>query len=496
MKRKMSKFKTFLSGQEKRDCALIISGMTVGALLILYLLGCVYFHFHYLPGTYIGDLSVGGKSVNGLEKAMNDMVDNYKLTITDRNGDTFKILGKDISYTYNPTDDEAKILDEQNALTWPAAIFSKKTYALEGSTSFDEDAAVSLIDEMTFMQEENMRAPENASIEIGSKDYEVVSEVMGDTVIADNVHNEILEALNAQLEEYTLSDNCYENPEITKDSEAIKEATAAIDSYMASTITYDIDGYDEALSSKEILAMITVDDDLNVSLDESAVTKYVQYLASTYNTYGDVRSFKTSLGDTVEIGGGDYGWIISKSGEKEQLLSDLAGGKAVEREPVWEQTALYSGADDIGNTYIEVDYTNQHMYYYKDGEKVFDCDVVTGNLTRGNGSPDGIFKIVYKQKDATLVGENYESAVSYFMPFAYNIGFHDASWRNEFGGTIYKTSGSHGCVNMPSDKAQELFSMVETGTPVVCYYREAVQLTNNACKLSNAYSYVATETNE
>jgi lipoprotein-anchoring transpeptidase ErfK/SrfK len=136
------------------------------------------------------------------------------------------------------------------------------------------------------------------------------------------------------------------------------------------------------------------------------------------------------------------------------------------------------------------------MYYYKDGEKVFDCDVVTGNLTRGNGSPDGIFKIVYKQKDATLVGENYESAVSYFMPFAYNIRFHDASWRNEFGGTIYKTSGSHGCVNMPSDKAQELFSMVETGTPVVCYYREAVQLTNNACKLSNAYSYVATESNE
>lgn len=89
------------------------------------------------------------------------------------------------------------------------------------------------------------------------------------------------------------------------------------------------------------------------------------------------------------------------------------------------------------------------------------------------------------------MGEGYSSPVSYFMPFAYNIGIHDASWRDTFGGTIYKTSGSHGCINVPPAFAEQLFNAVDKGTPVVAYYREAVTLTNNAAKMSNAYSYVA-----
>ena len=39
--------------------------------------------------------------------------------------------------------------------------------------------------------------------------------------------------------------------------------------------------------------------------------------------------------------------------------------------------------------------------------------------------------------------------------------------------------------------AEQLFNAVDKGTPVVAYYREAVTLTNNAAKMSNAYSYVA-----
>ena len=233
-----------------------------------------------------------------------------------------------------------------------------------------------------------------------------------------------------------------------------------------------------------------------IMVDEYQDTNHIQFLmvkqlASKYNTFGRKRSFKTSSGDTIEIGGGDYGWVVSKKKEKAQLLSDLEGGKPVEREPVYEQTALYRGADDIGNTYIEIDYTKQHMWYYKDGALQMESDFVSGNLARQNGSVDGVYKIVYKQRNATLVGEGYSSPVSYFMPFAYNIGIHDASWRDTFGGTIYKTSGSHGCINVPPAFAEQLFNAVDKGTPVVAYYREAVTLTNNAAKMSNAYSYVA-----
>ncbi len=231
-----------------------------------------------------------------------------------------------------------------------------------------------------------------------------------------------------------------------------------------------------------------------MTLDESKVTGYVQYLASKYNTYGDVRTFKTSLGDKVKIGGGDYGWVIDKEKEKTQLLSEIKSGKTIQREPVFNQTAdVKSETYDIGDTYVEVDYTNQHIYFYENGKLKLESDVVTGNVSRNNGSPDGIYKIVYKERDATLVGENYASDVKYFMVFAYNVGFHDASWRNEFGKEIYKDSGSHGCINMPSELAEKLFKILPTGTPVIAYYREPVELTAENAKISNAYSYVNKE---
>ena len=216
----------------------------------------------------------------------------------------------------------------------------------------------------------------------------------------------------------------------------------------------------------------------------------MQYLATKYNTYGAVRKFKTSLGDTVEIGGGDYGWTVDKEKEEEQLLSEINTGETIEREPVYSQRAAVKNSEyDISDTYVEVDYTNQHMYYYKDGELKLESDVVTGNINRSNGSPDGVFKIIYKQSPATLVGEGYQSDVEYFMVFAYNVGFHDATWRSQFGGQIYKSSGSHGCVNMPKEKAAELYGILETDTPVIAYYRDPVTLTAENAKFSNAYSY-------
>lgn len=162
----------------------------------------------------------------------------------------------------------------------------------------------------------------------------------------------------------------------------------------------------------------------------------------------------------------------------------------MEREPEYSQRAQVEGFEDIGKTYLEIDYTKQHMWYYEDGQMILESDIVSGNIATGNGSPDGIFKIVYKQSPAVLKGEDYESNVDFFMPFAYNVGVHDASWRTEFGGEFYKTTGSHGCINAPREVAETLYQRMKVDTPVVAYYREPVELTAENCKISNAYSYV------
>lgn len=113
--------------------------------------------------------------------------------------------------------------------------------------------------------------------------------------------------------------------------------------------------------------------------------------------------------------------------------------------------------------------TAQKLFFYKKGKLVVESEFVSGNERRNWNTPSGAYAVTYKQRNATLNGENYSTPVSYWIPFNRNIGFHDAPWRSKFGGGIYKTSGSHGCVNMPPANAKILFENVEAGIPVLCY---------------------------
>ncbi len=462
----------------------------VAVLLVVYFAFAAYFHSHYYFHTRIGTLNCGGKTAEYVEKSNTQNADDYLLTVYDRENNKFHLTGSDFGFQYNSTGEEEKILKKQNPFLWPSSLFHHSDYTLLASTSYDADALKDEISKLEFMSADYMTAPTDARIEIEDDTYEIIPETMGTTTIPDEVFKEIETAVDSQETSVTLSDTCYESPNVLSTDPSLQATTDQLDSYMASTITYDIADADEKLTSSDILKMLQIDDNGNVTVSDDAIASYVQHLASTYNTYGDKREFTTSKGDVVEVSGGDYGWVIAKAKEIEQIRSDLAGGTPVEREPVYEQTAVAPGPNDIGNTYVELDYSNQHMYYYKDGNLTFDSDIVSGKLSNGNGSPDGVYKIVYKQSPSVLVGETYHTEVQYFVPFAYNVGFHDATWQPKFGGDWYLTHGSHGCINMALDKVQEFYGMIEVGTPVVAYYRTPVELTSESAQISNAASYI------
>ena len=138
-------------------------------------------------------------------------------------------------------------------------------------------------------------------------------------------------------------------------------------------------------------------------------------------------------------------------------------------EPDYTYKGYVRDTDDIGNTYVEISLARQHMWFYKDGQLLVDTDVVTGNHNQGLDTHTGVYGIMYKERNATLVGENYSSPVKYWMPFYANTGIHDASWRTVFGGTEYINNGSHGCVNTPEANAEKIFNNIEKGVPVVVY---------------------------
>ena len=473
-----------------RSSAMIGLYISIGFLLLIYFGLAIFFHSHYLPNTTINSISCGWKTTEDLKSANRHNASRYVLTITDRNGKDFTLSGANISYGYNQQGEETNILKAQNPFTWPVALFQEQEYTLSTSVQYDTSLAEKVIGQLGLFDEEYIQAPKDAYIKMNENGYEVIPEVMGTTPISDEkIKSMIFTALNASDSHLILSDDCYINPSRYADAIEIKTATETMDKYMKATITYEIEGVEEDLSSEEIFQFLKLHDDFSITIDTAKIDRFVQQLATKYNTYGDRREFTTSKGDVITIGGGDYGWVINKKKEAKQILSDLENGIAVIREPMYEQRAVQSGANDIGTTYIEVDYTNQHMWVYSEGELIMESDFVSGNMRNGNGSPDGVFKIVYKQRNAVLRGEDYESPVSYFMPFAYNVGFHDADWRSSFGKQIYKTNGSHGCINLPPDFAKRLYEFVEVGMPVITYYRENITLTSENAKISNAFSY-------
>lgn len=475
-----------------RSPVMISLYIVLALLLAVYIGFVIFFSSHYLPNTIVGNTACGWKSPEYLESVHEKRTDGYVLSITDRAGETFLLRGSTFSYTYVKQGEEQKILDSQNPFTWFIAFFQEHTYTLSASVTYDKEAAQKAISSLDLFHEEYIQAPQDAYLQMTETGYEIVPEVMGTTPALEPLTAFVMDAMNQQQTSLTLSDDCYINPEQSTTSEKIVSTAQKLDAYLASTITYEIEGYEEDLSKEEIAKMLILGEDYSITINTQQIDKFVQSLASKYNTYGDKREFMTSKGDVITVGGGDYGWVINKKKEAAQILSDLEGGTAVSREPIYEQRALYGGLDDIGNTYIEVDYTSQHMWVYKDGEMILESDFVSGDMSENNGSPDGVFKIVYKDRDAILRGEDYESAVSYFMPFAYNVGFHDATWRKKFGGEIYKTNGSHGCINLPPDFAKTLYENVATGTPVIAYYREPIILTSENARISNAFSYKKT----
>lgn len=120
------------------------------------------------------------------------------------------------------------------------------------------------------------------------------------------------------------------------------------------------------------------------------------------------------------------------------------------------------------DTYIRVSIDNQLIEVFKNNELVISSKIVTGTK-KYSDTDKGIFKIYYKSKNVYLKGPGYLSYVNYWMPYNGGEGLHDATWRTEFGNDIYKTNGSHGCVNLPLDIAKEIYEIVKVGTIVEVY---------------------------
>lgn len=481
-----------ITSEEKKAKRSIKKVVIILLILVLLVSAGIYFgvaiHYksHFLPNTSINNIDCSELDAAQVAGFLENQLQQYVLEVTGRDFETAEsgaVLGEitaaeiELKYVVNTRISVEEILNQQNAFLWPYRFISNDSFStsLVQGISYDEGLLNEVLNSWEACQKKNMKAPENAYISEYSdkrKGYEIIPETIGTEFQVEKLQELAAAAIIAQETSLDIEiAGCYTEAAITGKDEKLCKVVSDANRMLRTEITYDWNGTEVILDAGLLKEWVSIVNN-KALLDETAVSDFVKEQSENFDTYGKPRRFMTTLGIELTLPSGYYGWKTDSAAETEELLKLIEAGSVEKREPVYSSTARKKGMSDIGSSYVEADLTHQHLYLYKDGKIVFETDFVSGSMssTPDCVTPQGVFGLTYKTTNAVLRGANYETPVSYWMPFYGNFGMHDATWRSEFGGNIYIANGSHGCINLPLDAAATIYEYVSTGFPVICYY--------------------------
>jgi len=462
---------------DKKKIIMIIGGV-IGIIAIIYLGLSIYFMSHFYFRSKIGNVDVSGMSAVAAEAAVQTALNEYELIITERDGSTDSIIGSDIELSIDWNQRPAAYIEKQNGFEWVIKLFSPDTHKINGTVQMNEEKLFMDFAGLSCMDEKKQIFPVDAKASDydAEKGYVLVPSVPGTAVNYEVLYNTIMEKIvSLDTEIDMVEDVCYVQPIVADDNEKLLATIEQLNKCLKAKITYQVGNSTQVLDSAVFQPWLYVNETLDASVNDELLTAYVKSLASTYNTCYDAKKLMTSYGQEVTITNSHYGWKVDNDLEKLTIVSNIMAGEEVTRDLNYSMVANSHEGNDFGNSYVEINLTAQHLFVYVDGQLMVETDFVSGDLKNNWGSPTGIWGLTYKTKDAVLRGDNYATPVDFWMPFAGNVGMHDATWRNAFGGSIYKRDGSHGCINLPWSKAKQIYEYVQKGFPVLVYTLEGTQ---------------------
>ncbi len=459
-----------LKKQRQRD-SLIRKVILIVIVVIaaVYAAGFLFYNSHFYVGGSVFGISLRNQTVESLKEQIREKISSYQLTVVTRDGE--ELIGADgIGLDYDDQGEIEALLEEQNAALW-FLMFAADVGDYEVDVTLDEGMLGDAVSALSCMQEENMTEPADAYLDYEEGTFLIREETYGNHLEYETVFPVIRDAVCAGMSEIVLEEySCYTEPGITQDDEALVEECEQLNSLLGVEITYDFSDRTMVVDGSVISDWIVLGDDYTWELDEDAAADYVYEMAYETDTFGLSRTFTTHDGSVISLKGGDYGWCINQTGTTEQLIGLIEAGESVTVEPVYRYSGVCRDTNDIGDNYVEISISEQTMWVYSGGECVVSTSVVTGNSSRGYDTPSGgVWAVDARITDYTLTGQDYNTEVSYWLPFNGNVGIHDATWRSSFGGDIYKTNGSHGCVNTPLAAMKIVYENVQIGYPVVVY---------------------------
>ena len=476
-KKKGSKVKYAVIG-----CAAVVV-VAAGALGGTYFYKAQEYKKVFFPNTTINSIDCSKKTVEEVEEIIRSNVEDYALSVKFRDGESLVINGAEIEYKYNKNNDISDLLRSQNIMSWYQESQKPKEYTVNSSTSFDEDKLIQIVSECNELQPIHQSAPKDAYMDYKDGKYVIEKEDPGNKIDEQVLTSAVVDAVSSGITEIDAEETgAYAQPAVTSEDEKMVKQVQQLNQYVGASITYVLPQGNKVLDGTTMIEWLDKDEDGNYTRDDEVFDKklkeFVTELAEETDTLGGTMDFKSTYGTVVSVKTVDVGWKIDQTKELETLKANIENGECLEREPEYKSRMTSAENGGFGNTYIEVDLTSQHVYFYKEGKVVWSSDCVSGKMTKDRYTPSGVYLLDYKTTDRDLKGEklpngeySYVSHVDYWMPFYGGYGFHDASWRSKFGGSIYNYSGSHGCINLPKSKAGTLYDLIDKEVPIVIFYR-------------------------
>ncbi|MDO4976133.1 MAG: L,D-transpeptidase family protein [Eubacteriales bacterium] len=449
------------------------------ALIVIALLGyggaCYYFSSHFFYRTIIWGHDCSFKTVEETKSIVKESIGHYKIDLKERENRTETLTAQDLGLDLLEDGSIENLLKSQKNYLCITSLWQTRDYQKDVNLNLNDDVLSTKVAALQLAQAENIVAPKDSFYEYQkeAKKFVIVPEVYGTTIDQEVFLPALKKAILSKEEFFDLEKNgCYLNPKIYSNDENLVKESNALNEYMTTDIIYDFDDRKEEVGPDRLSGWLSINEKQEAVLDKTAVRDFLRQLGKKYDTLGKKRKFKSLTGRMVEVSGGTYGWVLNEDKEYKKLLYLIKKHKSVTREPEYKHKGICRKKNDIGKTYVDIDLSRQHMDFFKKGKRIVSTPVVTGDVSKGRGTPSGVYYILYKQRNHVLRGPGYASYVNYWMPFIGDrgIGIHDSSWRGSYGGSIYNGSGSHGCVNTPESAVSKIFNNIEANTPVVVHW--------------------------
>ena len=459
--------------EKKLKCLLIALSATVVVLLGALL--CVLIaKWRFPPEMSINGCDVGTMSESQARKTLYDYILADDITIKWNEEEHIPLSSLDCSIEVSP--DICRFFTGNQTLLWIPLFQQSINKNVSVRLKPDKKKLREAIGGLKCVNPVYTTEPKNAEIVKKDGKYVIKKDIPGTRVDKEKLFNYILNSLDSGITDIDLSESgAYVTADIRATSHQLKQIIDLAHKFEKTSIEIDFDGANEIIDWNVLTKWVDYQNDTLI-LNHSALMNYLKSLADKYDTLKHQRDFVTHSGKTVKVGTDmdNYGFLLNRDETFNKILFNIDNFKKEKVEAVWEQKGLTRDKmNDFGDTYIEVSIDEQHLWYKRNGKVVFDTDVVTGmDSVERRRTPKGVFNILDIMKDHTMTG-SYGSAYCHYCLAATweGICIHDATWRDEFGGEIYKDYGSHGCINLPLDKMEELFNSegITYGVPIIVY---------------------------